>query len=171
MKKCILRLTMLWVIFFLAHTAQAQKEQFQSLFVYNFMKYVKWPDAQNKSNFVIGVVGKGAMLQSLQAMAKKKSQLNGRPIQVVQLDDASEYKSCQIIFIEQGKSDALGQISAATQNQPILVITDQKGLATQGAVINFMEDGGKIKFELNKSQADSRGLKIAGQLLSLAIVV
>jgi hypothetical protein len=44
-------------------------------------------------------------------------------------------------------------------------------MAGKGAAINFVEVDGKIKFELNEENAESRGLKIAGSLASLAILV
>ena len=65
----------------------------------------------------------------------------------------------------------IDQIISQTNSKPVLIVTDKPGLAKKGAAINFVELDGKIKFELNQQNAESRGLKVAGALTSLAIVV
>ena len=53
----------------------AQKEKFHSIFIYNFSKYVKWPDAQNSGIFVIGVLGTSAIQKDLKKMAAAKKDM------------------------------------------------------------------------------------------------
>ena len=40
-----------------------------------------------------------------------------------------------------------------------------------GSDINFVQHGGKIRFEMNKGSIDKTELKVSSQLMSLAIMV
>ena len=82
MKK-ILLLFLLVLVFF--NTSIAQKDKYQSLFIYNFTKYIKWPDSYNSGKFVIGVIGNSEVVESIKSMAaSKKKSGNGAVIEVKQ---------------------------------------------------------------------------------------
>ncbi len=151
-------------------TANAQKEKFQSIFIYNFSKYVKWPDSMNSGKFVIGVIGSSAMQNELKSMAASKN-VNGLPIEVRQFNSAAEVKDCHILYLASSESGKIDQIVSLTNGKAILIVTDKPGLAEKGASINFVEVDGKIKFELSHQNTEQRGLKVAGSLASLAILV
>ena len=151
-------------------SAWAQKEKYHSIFIYNFSKYVKWPDAQNSGNFVIGVLGNSAIEKDLTAMASAK-QVNGKKIEIRQFRSAAEVNGCHILYVAESESAKFDQVLTETGSQPVLLVTAKPGLAKKGAAINFVEVEGKIKFELNQKNAETRGLKVAGSLASLAIIV
>lgn len=69
MKRILILLALFVTITSVSH---AQKEKYQSLFIYNFTKYIKWPDSYNSEKFIIGVIGDSEILQSLNAMAASK---------------------------------------------------------------------------------------------------
>ena len=69
------------------------------------------------------------------------------------------------------KAQRLIRFLSRTKSKPVLVVTDNPGMAKKGASINFVEVEGKIKFELNQKNAEASGLKVAGALASLAILV
>lgn len=151
-------------------SAWAQKEKFHSIFIYNFSKYVKWPEDQNTGKFVIGVYGSSIIEKDLVEMAASKK-VNGLPIEVRHFKSVEGLDQCHIIYVASSESGKIDQIISKTNSKPILIVTDKPGLANRGAAINFVELDGKIKFELNQQNAESRGLKVAGALTSLAIVV
>lgn len=151
-------------------SVSAQKEKYHSIFIYNFSKYVKWPDAQNTGKFVIGVLGKSTIQKDLKAMAATK-QVNGMSIEVKQFSSAAEVSDCHILYVSATESAKFDQVLLNTKNKAILVVTDKPGLAKKGAAINFVEVEGKIKFELNQKNVEAKGLKVAGSLASLAILV
>jgi hypothetical protein len=148
----------------------AQKEKFQSLFIYNFSKYVKWPDGQSSDEFVIGVLGSSGMTKALRAMSADRK-VNGTKIVIREFNSPSEVKDCHILYVSESASSKLNDVISNTGNNPILIVTDNPGMAKKGAVINFVERDGKIKFELNQKFAEARGLKVSGSLVSLAILV
>ena len=169
MKKILLIFFLMMAIVSVNH---AQKEKYQSLFIYNFTKYIKWPDSYNSDKFVIGVLGNSAIFTSLSEMAlAKKKTGNGLVIEVKKYSSVDEIDGCNILFVSENAIDNLGQIDSRTSTKPILVVSDSPGMATKGSVINFVELDGKMKFELNESKAFGKGLIVSGSLISLAILI
>ena len=169
MKKILLIFFLMMAIVSVSH---AQKEKYQSLFIYNFTKYIKWPDSYNSDKFVIGVLGNSAIFTSLNEMAlAKKKTGNGLVIEVKKYSSVDEIDGCNILFVSENAIDNLGQIDSRTSTKPILVVSDSPGMATKGSVINFVELDGKMKFELNESKAFGKGLIASGSLTSLAILI
>jgi hypothetical protein len=165
----------LLVVFFLIGFfgySQAQKEKYQSLFIYNFTKYIKWPDTYSPGTFVIGVIGNSTIIDDLNGMAASKKQTsNGATIEIKKYNSVDEIGACHILFVSENAVDKLGQIETKTSGKPVLLVTDTPGMGTKGAVINFIEKDGKIKFELNESQAEKRSLVVSSSLTSLAIII
>jgi hypothetical protein len=150
----------------------AQKEKYESLFIYNFTKYIKWPDSYNPGKFVIAVIGNSDIYGSIESMADtKKKTGTGADIEVVKYGSIGEIGTCNILFVSDDIIESLPDIVSKTAANPILIITDTPGMATQGAIINFVEKDGKIKFELNEANAASRNLVVSGSLTSLAIII
>ncbi len=169
MKRILLLFFLLMAVF---ETSHAQKEKFQSLFIYNFTKYIKWPETYNEGNFVIGVYGNSNIINSLNSMvASKKKTGSGSIIVVKKYDSIEEIDDCNILFISENTISNLIEIDVGTSSKPILIITDTPGMAKKGSVINFVEKDGRIRFELNESKASSRGLVVSGSLASLAIII
>jgi len=168
-KKGILIIAAVGLSFSFTHV-NAQREKFQSIFIYNFSKYVKWPDHMNSGKFIIGVIGSSAMQNELKTMAATKN-VNGLPIEVRQFNSTAEVKDCHILYVASTESGKIEQIVSQTSGKSVLIVTDKPGLAEKGASINFVEVEGKIKFELSQHNAEKQGLKVAGALTSLAILV
>lgn len=163
-------------IFFLFITVSSvsygQKEKYQSLFIYNFTKYIKWPDNYNADKFVIAVIGNSEVLQSLNTMVNSKKKTGtGQNLIVKKYNSVNEIDDCNILFVSENELNNLSEIESATSSKPVLIISDSPGMAAKGSVINFVEQDGKIKFELNESQAVKRNLVVSGSLTSLAILI
>jgi hypothetical protein len=170
MKKASVVMIGLFMMIVSFQSAWAQKEKYHSIFIYNFSKYVKWPDAQSTGTFVIGVLGSSTIQNDLKKMAASKK-INGMSIEVRQFSSADQVGDCHILYVSASESAKLNQVLSNTKSKPVLVVTDNPGLAKKGAAINFVEVEGKIKFELSQKNAEASGLKVAGALASLAILV
>ena len=140
-----------------------------TLFLYNFMKYIEWPDATG--DFIIGVVGESPIKQELSTLAETKK-AKGRKIVVKVIFTADEATGCSMVYIPSQKSSMLKPIFEKTKNKPVLIVGEREGLAKKGAGISFViDDDDALKFDLNKSVMDSQSLKVANLLIQLAILV
>ncbi len=154
------------------YNSQAQKEKYQSLFIYNFTKYIKWPDSFNSGKFVIGIIGDSKISELIAAMVNsKKATGNGYIIEIKNYSSVEEIKDCNILFVSESSIGSLSEICEHTTSDPVLIVTDSPEMANQGSIINFVDKNGKIKFELNEDNASSRGLIVSGSFASLAIII
>lgn len=155
----------------ITNAAYAQKTKYQSIFIYNFYKYIKWPDDFNKGKFVIGVLGEAEIQGDLESMVASKKQSNGLDTEVKKFSSFSELSHCNVLFISSKFCNQIQEIQQAIVGTPTLIVTDKTGMAKKGAAINFVEVDGKIRFELNQSTAENIGLGVSGSLVNLAILI
>lgn len=171
MKKLILIL----LIGFTFHHLKAQTKisdyRFQSVFLYNFGKYIQWPAGNANGEFVIGVLGNDAEIyRNFQRMAGEKS-LGARKITIKKVQHLKDVNDCQILFIASSHSDKAQPIIKKFADKNILIVTEKEGLAEKGSCINFVKINGKMLFEINKNATEKAGLKVPSNLLKLGIVV
>ena len=151
-----------------AQSYQVTRYKLESIFMYNFSKYIEWPNATPQSEFVIGVIGPEVLGQELERMAAAKS-TNGRNYVVRQLNSAEEATNVHILLIEGEASAADAPALMRLRSQHTLVVTTAQGGMPTNSCINLSTTAkGKIQYELNQAEINHRGLKVSGNLLNLA---
>lgn len=148
----------------------AQNEKFKALFIYNFTKYIEWPTGQRQGDFIIGVLGNSPLTKELETIAGKQK-VGLQNIVVKTFASVDEIISCHILFIPSGKSTQMTLILSKLSDKSTLIITDKEGLALQGSGINFVSDGDKLKYEVNRTNIEKKGLTVSNALLALGIAV
>jgi hypothetical protein len=142
-----------------------------TLFVYNFMKYVEWPEAQSKGDFVVGVLGDSPINKELSVLAASKK-LKGRNIVIRKYDSPEQALDCHLLYVSAGKSSAVKNLNAQAKDKPILVVGEREGLAKKGASLSFVTlDDDELKFDINKKEIEQHQLKISSSLVNLGTVV
>lgn len=144
-------------------------EKYQALFIYNFTRYIEWPSA-NSSEFTIGVLGKSSVYNELINIAEGRK-VGAQTIKVKKFASAAEINNCHIVFISSDASSQIAAISSSAPGKNTLIITERYGLISKGAGINFIEEDGKQKFQMSRSNLQKTGLKVNNQLVSLATLV
>jgi hypothetical protein len=138
--------------------------------VYNFIKYVQWPDEAEAGEFVLGVIGDDNVFNTLKAWYDGKPKGSKKYV-VKKLASAEEANSCHVVYLGKSKSREFENIKASTTGKSILTVTDGNGLGQKGSCINFKVIDGKLKFELNQATVSGSNLKISSQLSSMAILI
>ena len=138
--------------------------------IYRFTKYIEWPENKQTGDFVIGVVGDSPVYEELRTLTASKSVGNQRIIIRKVAANAAVY-SCSVLFISIEESRSLKRTALVTTGMPILLITEDTGLAKKGSCINFIIVDDHLKLEINKNNIISRNLNIASELLKLATIV
>ena len=143
----------------------------KATFIYNFTKYIDWPEKYKEGNFVIGVLGTTPFYNDLTALLTKKSV--GKQIFEIKSFTSSESITgvCHILFITSENSGQLPDVLKKLKGKSTLVVTEKSGLAKQGSGINFVVDNNKQRFELNKTNIEKYNMKVSSALASLAISV
>jgi len=140
-------------------------------FLVKFGMFVEWPTRQPESPapqaFLIGILGAdpfGADFE--QAVAGRT--VRGLPVRLKRAGQASELQDCQIVYLhpadEQGMIDALKTFAG----QSILTVSDVPDFTTQGGMIGFIKQDGKVRFEINVAATERSRLKLSSKLLQIA---
>lgn len=147
--------------------AQVSNYKAYTLFVYNFTKYIEWPDGSIKDEFVIGVYGKSPIVEEFQKMAALKK-AGDKTIRIIELNESNLASDVHILFITDEKSVKIDAIVSALKGRSILLVTEKQGLVGKGAGISFMSDNNSVKFELNNNLLASQHFKVSKTLEALA---
>lgn len=140
--------------------------------MYNFAKFVQWPDAafaQPQSPLILCVMGEDGFGPALDTVDHKLAQ--GRELQVrrrVRLEDA---KSCHILFVAESERARLATVLHSVSGSSVLTVSDIDRFAELGGVIGLYNVDNKLRFSINPEQAHSASLQVNSQLLKLAKIV
>jgi hypothetical protein len=152
-----------------APRAQAQDVDYKaySLFVYNFMKYIEWPDLQG--DFVVGVMGDSPVLKELETLARTKK-AKGHNIVIKKIATPEEAANCQLVYVCESKSSLVKTLNEKLRGKSVLVVGEREGLAKKGAALSFITlDDDVLKFEINKTVIEQNKLKIPTVLSNLGL--
>ncbi|MEN6307530.1 MAG: YfiR family protein [Anaerohalosphaeraceae bacterium] len=168
--------------------------QLKVTFLYNFMKFMDWPDpnsvsntdAKDKDPVVLGVLGDNYLKKNMQYLTGKT--IKNRPLKAITIEGYNAYKqeknnatvmdyltehqnilkSCHLLFISASEKDRLAEILKFTEKNPILTVSDIRDFVEAGGVIGFVTENNRIRFDINTVSAETKRLKISSQLLQLA---
>jgi hypothetical protein len=138
--------------------------------LYNFIKYVQWPNEAEAGEFVVGVIGDENVFNTLKQWYDGKPKGSKKYV-IKKLGAATEAADCQVVYVGKSKNKEFENIKNSTTGKSVLTITDGNGLGQKGSCINFKVVDGKLKFELNQATVNSSNLKVSGQLSSMAIMI
>ena len=142
----------------------------KAVYIYNFTKYIEWPQEYRKETFVIGVLGDTPLTEELTKMAASKKVL-GQSILVKKYNSSNDINKCHILYISSGSSTPFSSVVGKIKDFSTLLVTDTPGMASKGSAINFVIMQNRQKFELNESNAAKYKLKVSNSLEALAILV
>ncbi|NUM50228.1 MAG: YfiR family protein [Flavobacteriales bacterium] len=161
------------LLFSFSKETNAQEVNYKSysLFVYNFIKYIDWPDLNPEEDFKIAVIGDSPVLKELQYLSQNK-RIRGKRMVVKQYADAESISDCNLIYICSHKSSSIKILKEKYKNKPVLLIGEREGLAKKGAALSFVTlENDALHFDVNKKVLENHNLKIANSLLALGSVV
>jgi hypothetical protein len=141
-----------------------------SMMVFNFTRYVQWPDQATSGEFVIGVIGSSDVYNTLNGWYGGKPR-GSKTYVIKKFNSAAEVTDCHVIYIDKAKSNEFDAINNKVKGKGTLVITDKNGLGEKGSGINFKTVDNKLKFELNQKAIETANLKVSGSLSSMAILI
>lgn len=143
----------------------------KAIYIYNFTKYIEWPQDYKDGNFVVGVMGTNtALLNELTKMASSKT-VGSQKIEIQTVLSAVDAPKCNIIYILSDNSGQLADVTGKLKGKSTLIVTDKPGMAKLGSAINFVIFENKQKIELNKANIDKYKLKVASTLVEMAIQI
>ncbi|HET9863125.1 MAG TPA: YfiR family protein [Steroidobacteraceae bacterium] len=142
-------------------------EAVKAAFLYRFASYVEWPADAPASPFVIGIAGEDEVATQLEALVPRLT-VRGKPVQVRRVNRVAQLEGVQILYIGPAAMARTRSLRRAAVERPILIVTDDAHGLQGGGVINFVDAGHNVRFEISLIAADRARLKIDSALLSVA---
>lgn len=173
-----------------AQSPSAQEQQVKAVFVYNFIKFVEWPDERPRDKdapVTIGFVGSRDIAtafdlithkrvksrrmrvkyfekyEKLTALAEANDQQWQRTIAALKTCDVLVLSRCNNVQMELAR-----KVVRDLRGLPILTVGETSGFLELGGMINFLMEKKKVRFEINHLSAKQAKLQIRSQLLRLA---
>ena len=103
-----------------------------SMMVYNFTKYVQWPDHSATGEFIIGVVGNTDIYNTLNGWYGGKPR-GSKTYIIKKFNSAAEVTDCHVLYIDKSKSGEFDNANDKVKGKGTLIITDKSGLGEKGA--------------------------------------
>lgn len=146
-------------------------------YIYNFTRFIQWPEAPTGRPFVIGVIGNPVMEVALRVLERDGKRGAGRRIEVRGFASADVLDACEILFVGADAEDQLDAIVRRTAGQPMLLVGDTPGYAGRGVAIELFRKPDvfrkveRLRFRINRSALMTRGLMVSAELYDVAEVL
>jgi hypothetical protein len=169
--QCMKRLffLLIYMVPALSNAQERPTHEIHAAMLYNFIKYVQWPNEAEAGDFTVGVLGDDDVFNTLKQWYDGKPKGNKK--YVIKKILAAESATCQVIYIGKNKNREFENVKNNIAGKSVLTITDGNGMGNKGSCINFKVIDGKLKFELNQGAVGGANLKVSSQLSSMAILI
>lgn len=153
-----------------APAAQPTEYEVKAAYLFNFAKFVTWPgqafDSPN-APLTICIAGPdkfGASLDSLIAGER----IGGRPIAAKRIAEPGDMGGCHIVFVGASEAARARSFLDSAHKRNALTVSDMPHFAERGGMIQFVLDGGRVRFDINLKAAQDAGLALSSELLKVA---
>lgn len=142
-----------------------------------------WPRAA-RGPIVIGVLGEdpNGVMASIRSRASGGDRLlaQGRPVHVLDLrlpgndgDLTTAVEACDLLFVSAGAEDVWGRIEPVVRSRPIVTVSEMRGFAERGGMVEYFVDlgTGKVRLIVNLQSMKRAGVTLSARLLALESVI
>jgi hypothetical protein len=161
------------------HTANAAGEarptefQVKAAYLYNFGKFVRWPDSAAPSldsPFTICVVGKNPFDDALEAAVAGQT-INGHRVSLKNVTEVSKVAGCQILYVDGSETRRFKSVLNSVRRMPVVTVSDAGDFLDQGGMIQFVLVNDHVRFAVNLVAAREAGIQLSAELLKAATKV
>jgi hypothetical protein len=148
---------------------EADEAQVKAAFLYNFTKFVDWPDSAftaPSSPFVVCVFADANFRKKIEATLHGE-QVRGRAITVAP-PDPQDVRACHLLYFSLAESERQARILPGLRQTPVLSVGEGRRFLEQGGLIAFLIENDRVRFAISKRGADAAGLTVKSQLLRVA---
>ncbi len=143
----------------------ADEETVKTAYLYNFAKFVQWPDEQ-RPTLRLCVVGDNVLGKALDSLI-------GKPVRNMQIDVRhaivlQDIPQCDLVFLPAGQARSLERVRQIVNGYPILIVAESTDALPKGAIVAMIQRDNRIVFEVDLTTARHLGLQVSAKLLQLA---
>lgn len=145
--------------------------ELKAALVFSFTKFVTWPAgrfAAPDAALEIGLFCPDEYRQALAAIARGRP-VAGHPVSARTLDSEAEARQAHAVFVCASHEHRLEPVLHAVRGAPVLVVSESARFAALEGMLNIVERGDRLRFQVNVAAAERAGLRLSAQLQKLAI--
>ena len=155
----------------LVAASKSRENQIMASYLYNFLKFVTWPDSAFSNagdDLVLVILGEDVFGPVLSKIAGKT--IEGRKLAVRKITDVKDLEPCHLLFISPSESAKIDEIMAAARQKSILTVSSIDDFMESGGVIGFHKKNNRLKYRINLASAKVSQLKISSRVLKSAVL-
>jgi len=142
----------------------------KAAFLYNFAKFVEWPALTAGAPIVVCIVGHDGIATAFVETVRGQT-ISGHRLDVLRPLDSATWSVCNLLFIADAETRRSAGGLDEIKRLPVLTVSDNKGFALAGGIIELYVEAGRMRFAINLDAADRAGLRVSSRLLGLAKVI
>jgi hypothetical protein len=150
-------------------TLQLHEQEIEAGLLYNFLKYVEWPDAARTGTMTVCIYGDDPFKGYLKPMEGRT--VNQRRIDLRTVHDSSAAAGCDLLFVNAAEKGAWPQLEKSLAGKTVLTVSNLDDFAQSGGMIEFGRTDDHIRVSLNLDAVAAAKLKVEDRLLKLVTVV
>ena len=170
---CVFLAAVLFCAIAAAQSDPPSEYEVKAAFLFNFTKFVEWPDGSFNdphAPIVIGIIGDDPFGDSLVRIVAGQ-QVQGRSVVIRKARFGEDLRHCHVLFISASERQRSAQILAGLRDASVLTVSDIDGFAEAGGSMQFVMQENRVRFLVNLDAATQSKLRVSAKLLALAQVV
>ena len=162
------KLVLIFILFCSSSYGYESEDKLKAAIVGKVAKYVTWSEKRGDS-FKITVLNKKTDTLFSKVFSNKK--IKNREVEIEYVKDISEISGSDILYIDKEYGNNLAQILEVVGEKKIFLVSDIKGFADKGGMMQIYFISQKPKLRINLENTQNKEFKIKSSLLRIADIV
>ena len=148
----------------------SQEYQEKAAFLAAFPNFIDWPETafvSEQAPLRICVFGDYSFGTAL-AQQTRGMNVHGRRVEIRWARTDKDLRGCQILFISRSAASGYARVFKAVQGNGVLTVGETPDFLASGGAVDFLFDGGNLRFAVNLDAAEEAHLRISSRMLALA---
>lgn len=144
----------------------------QSVFVYNFAKFTRWPMSAwstPDAPLRLCIAGHDDLSDSLALL--RGETVAARPIEIDRDVREGSLSACHVLYVARSAKPRIAALLDEVADHPVLTVSRLARFADRGGIIQLYREDDRIRFRINIDAARRSGLQLSARLLELADVI
>ena len=139
----------------------------KAAFLYNFTRYVEWPEKHLAagSPIRICILGRDPFGSAMATFEGRKSQ--GHDVRFRIIETVEQMADCHLVYVAESEERRVSAIIRAAAGRSILTVSDIDGFADAGGAIELVNEDDRVRFDINHGVLQREGLRASSDLLRL----
>jgi hypothetical protein len=141
-------------------------------FIYNFIRFVTWPDdafKRESDTLTLCFASDNASSNVIYKLDGKT--VKGRKLKVIAYQDEACLMQSHVLFFATQDRALIQNVLNETKGRSVLTVGEIDGFTLMGGMINFFKEHNNLRFQVNIDTVRRNALKMSSQLLGSAKIV